>query len=554
MPEVSVIIPVYNVGNKLYRCLDSLIQQIFTNFEVILINDGSTDNSGEICDKYSIVDERFKVIHQKNTGVSAARNAGILAAKGNYISFVDSDDYVRNDFLYYLYNAIVSFNADIVMCNYYLISSLKDNICMKHGYKNGDIFDQDKIKKILYKHIKDNDCTTGYFSLWNKIFRRNFIKENNISLDIDMSFGEDMMFVLQCLKFCRKIAFLDEALYYYEMTESGLFSSYRKSFLDDIMKCYSSLISQLKIKGIKDAWPLSLKYYGYIMQYIKGIIKNEQQKIKMIRKVYDNKSVQQIIHNIFSFLQYEKINRLDLQDVRLIKLLNRKKYWTAVFLTIYQYDEDFWLKKFRYTFSLLKGCFEADYNAKIKSIKWSIKTKSLFIVAPKTKIVMKKTSQINIRDYFSLNLCWDGRQNQPASLTLGDNARLNVKAFRAYSGSYISVADNAELKLGKGFINNNTKISCFEKITIGDDVKISEDVIIRDSDNHMIVRSNYVKTAPICIGNHVWIGARAIILKGVTIGDGAVIAAGSVVTKDVPPNSLAGGVPAKIINNRIIWE
>ena len=178
----------------------------------------------------------------------------------------------------------------------------------------------------------------------------------------------------------------------------------------------------------------------------------------------------------------------------------------------------------------------------------------MFIVAPKSKILKAKTASVNIKGSFSFNQCWDGKQNQPATLTLGEDATLNVGSFRTYGGTYISVADSAELSLGSGFLNNNAKISCFEKITIGEDVKISEEVIIRDSDNHSILKDGYQKTKPIHIGNHVWIGLRATILKGVTIGDGAVIAAGAVVTKDVPSKALVAGVPARVIRDNINWE
>ncbi len=191
---------------------------------------------------------------------------------------------------------------------------------------------------------------------------------------------------------------------------------------------------------------------------------------------------------------------------------------------------------------------------KIKSALLSAKSKSLFCISHKSKVLIDKSAEVNIKDGFFFNTPWSGRQNQPASLSLGKNSELNIGYFRTYSGTHISVAPNAKLSLGSGFLNNNSKINCFNEITIGEDVKISEDVIIRDSDNHTVIRKGYKMSAPIHIGNHVWVGVRAIILKGVTIGDGAIIAAGSVVTRDVPANTLVGGVPAKIIKDNISWE
>jgi acetyltransferase-like isoleucine patch superfamily enzyme len=131
---------------------------------------------------------------------------------------------------------------------------------------------------------------------------------------------------------------------------------------------------------------------------------------------------------------------------------------------------------------------------------------------------------------------------------------INKNFFFLY-GSSIYINENATLTIGSGYCNINASISCFESITIGNEVFISENVMIRDSDDHNISGGKSTKkTSPIYIGNHVWIGARVTILKGVTIGDGAVIAAGTVVNKDVEPNTLVGGVPSKIIRNNISWE
>ena len=128
------------------------------------------------------------------------------------------------------------------------------------------------------------------------------------------------------------------------------------------------------------------------------------------------------------------------------------------------------------------------------------------------------------------------------------------KNFTVNSGAHIIITANSTLKLGGGYINRNCKIKCFQKIEIGFDVAISENVTIWDSDVHELVRDNYIKTSPIIIGNHVWIGTNCIILKGVTIGDGCVIAAGSTVNKDIPANSLIAGNPAKVIKSNINWK
>jgi acetyltransferase-like isoleucine patch superfamily enzyme len=126
-------------------------------------------------------------------------------------------------------------------------------------------------------------------------------------------------------------------------------------------------------------------------------------------------------------------------------------------------------------------------------------------------------------------------------------------SFVIYDHSTIYINNDAVLELGSGYINSRANISCFEKISIGNDVVISENVTIRDSDNHVIKDSGHLRTKPIMIGNNVWIGINVTILKGVTIGDGCIIAAGAVVTSDVPAGALVGGVPAKVIKNSVEW-
>ncbi len=152
-----------------------------------------------------------------------------------------------------------------------------------------------------------------------------------------------------------------------------------------------------------------------------------------------------------------------------------------------------------------------------------------------------------------LGKCWELSRYMPSEFKLLNGSFLEVKGdFTIYSGYSIFVSPGARLVFGSGYINNKVTIDCHEKICIGNDVAISKNVTIRDSDSHQIEGEGPVK-APIQIGNHVWIGLNTTILKGVTIGDGAVVAAGAVVIQDVPPRAIVGGVPAKLIKENVVW-
>ena len=185
--------------------------------------------------------------------------------------------------------------------------------------------------------------------------------------------------------------------------------------------------------------------------------------------------------------------------------------------------------------------------------------KGKLLIYKKSNFFYKKTSQIHIKTgVFEINKRWELSNNKDSFnsvLALGNNSKITVDYnFAIYSGSRIYVNNGAELYLGSGYINHNVNLSCYNKIEIGHDVAIAENVCIRDSDNHLILYPGYEVSKPIKIGDHVWIGMNVTILKGVTIGNGAIIAAGALVTKDVPEKCLAGGVPAKILKSNVEWK
>ena len=193
-PRISVIVPVYNVEKYLPRCIDSILAQTFTDFELLLIDDGSSDNSGKICDKYARKDKRIRVFHKENGGVSSARNIGLDKAKGEWITFVDSDDYVGKNWLTYFYPTdkdkgyLRVQGYEIIQSNQRtcIISSQSIFFCTKSEILK-NIIELESSKILLYK------------TPWNKMYSNSVIKKNNIYFDESVSLGEDYLFTLNYL-------------------------------------------------------------------------------------------------------------------------------------------------------------------------------------------------------------------------------------------------------------------------------------------------------------------------------------------------------------------
>lgn len=183
------------------------------------------------------------------------------------------------------------------------------------------------------------------------------------------------------------------------------------------------------------------------------------------------------------------------------------------------------------------------------------KNKMPILVYRKARIKIAGDSSIKINGEFGIGAFWDMVTNRETIFIAKKASKLIVNGkFTIYNGCSVSIQENATLEIGSGVMNSDSIIMCFKHITIGTGVIIAEQVMIRDSDNHSIMYEGYERAKPITIGNHVWIGMRATILKGVAIGNGAIIAAGALVTKNVPPRCLVGGVPARIIKENVIWH
>lgn len=217
MPEISVIVPVYKVEPYLRRCVDSILAQTFSDIEVILVDDGSPDGCPAICDEYAWLDKRVKVIHQKNGGLSAARNAGLdwvfANSDSQWISFVDSDDWVHPQFLEYLHRAAVESNVEISMCNVQKVSefAITDKINVYDGYS---------IENAMDFYSKQYFLGT---SAWNKLYKRNIFLKARYPVG---KLFEDAFLTYRLLYQAEDIAYIDNKLYYYYKNENSIMHSH----------------------------------------------------------------------------------------------------------------------------------------------------------------------------------------------------------------------------------------------------------------------------------------------------------------------------------------
>jgi glycosyltransferase involved in cell wall biosynthesis len=214
---ISVIVPVYNVENFLPRCVDSLLRQTYTNIEIILINDGSTDQSGVICDVYGKKDARVKVFHQENKGLSGARNAGVFFAKGDYVAFVDSDDFIADTMLERLYNLLVQNNCDIAQCRYLKFDDDKKiKLAQNTNYKT-EISDSCGFLKEFFLSSDINNTV-----VWNKLYKSELVF--NLPF-IEGKTNEDEFWTYKVFAAAKNIVVTNEELYYYYQRPDSIMGS-----------------------------------------------------------------------------------------------------------------------------------------------------------------------------------------------------------------------------------------------------------------------------------------------------------------------------------------
>ncbi len=240
---ISVIVPVYKVEKYLEKCIESVLKQTYTNLQIILVDDGSPDNCGKICDEYAKKDSRIEVIHKANGGLSDARNVGISKAKGRYIGFVDSDDYIKEDMYEILLNLIKKYDADVSICNLYDV--IDGNECIRN--KENGIREYSRLD-ILKKVLLDKNIQSY---AWNKLYEKELFDE--IKYPIGKKY-EDIGTTFYLFEKCNKIVVTSEPEYYY-------------------LKRADSLVNNVTESTILDYTEIIIQRYLYIKQNIKELRK-----------------------------------------------------------------------------------------------------------------------------------------------------------------------------------------------------------------------------------------------------------------------------------------
>lgn len=222
-PFLSVIVPVYNAEKYLCKCLDSLLAQDFSDYEIILVDDGSTDSSGSICDKYTSENPVCQCIHKTNGGHVSARKSGLEISRGQYVTFVDNDDWTAPNMYRKMCQAVYDTHADIVVCNYTAAMPDKEFIVKAHfepGY-----YDKTRLEKEVYPSMIYSGSFFHYGigpTYWNKIFRRDLFRDCLFHVPNDIILGDDTIATYRCMLEASSIYLIDESLYYFRSTPNSI--------------------------------------------------------------------------------------------------------------------------------------------------------------------------------------------------------------------------------------------------------------------------------------------------------------------------------------------
>ncbi|MEJ5054247.1 glycosyltransferase [Sphingobacterium sp. MYb382] len=322
---VSIIVPIYNVEKYLDRCLSSLVGQTLKEIEIILVNDGSPDNCYDLCEGYKKKDSRIKVIHKENAGLGLARNSGISLAKGEYIAFVDSDDYVDLNMYKTLHEFSRKNNSDVVFCGFSreLIGGKHFHIseCVEPVFHEG----HEAVQKVMLDFIacKPHESSERKYamSVWHSIYKREVIEQHQLRFVSEREYGsEDIPFQVDFMKKASKVTFIPDVFYFYLLNGSSLTKTFSQHKYERYKKLYFLL--KEKNKEIDEKNHRASRFFiGYVRSHILDIIKSnhtKEEKLSFIEEICNDTIWKDIS------LQYG-VDYLPFYQAKVYKMLLEKK-------------------------------------------------------------------------------------------------------------------------------------------------------------------------------------------------------------------------------------
>ena len=297
MEVISVIVPVYNVEKYLSECLDSILNQTYKQLDVILVDDGSTDSSGDICDSYAKRDRRVQVIHQKNSGVASARNNGLDRARGQYIAFVDSDDFIDNAMYEIMYRKLSISDADMIICGYKKIDEEGKPVHNDSPIKNQELSVHDALEKLNEKN------GWYYLTVWNRMYKKEVW--DNIRFDVGKK-HEDEFIVHKLFARCNKILTIEDKLYSYRNRQNSIMTGKADATRLDAVEAVYTRYLFYQQQGWDDLLPgtfcmarNSMEIFKSIDKKSEGYVCRKKEVLRMYRymfwKTKGNKSLKNFL-------------------------------------------------------------------------------------------------------------------------------------------------------------------------------------------------------------------------------------------------------------------
>lgn len=332
-PYLSIIVPVFKVERYINNCIDSILAQTYKNFELILIDDGSPDNCPKICDDYAVKDTRVRVIHQQNSGQVKARKEGLKIAQGEYIGFVDSDDWIEGDMFEIMCKHAITDEADIVICHA-LFEYERETLKYKEKTPPGLYFKEDLIQNMYPTMLYNGHCGGRNIlsAFWNKIYRKKLLKNNFYEVDERFQMGEDTACVYACLLEAKVVRILeDEYLYHYRQSPESITNSYKNNLLENTLVLCDYMAKSFEKKNVIDmGYQIEGYFLSLVMESIDNIFsensnKTSREKRQYLEHVSENIKINHAL-NIIPTSKYR------IKYKMYVKLLKNKKIGALFYL------------------------------------------------------------------------------------------------------------------------------------------------------------------------------------------------------------------------------